>query len=402
MPETRPIRMRLSEVRLERFKAAFKPAGPIVFHPFNAIIGRNGAGKSTVLEALQLIDSALRTNIRAACGRYNGIHDLINLRSSTRPRSFKIGLFWDSIDDPRSSAEYWLKVGEMGDGRIALILEETLILTINSDRYVLITTDKHGGRRLQFPPNEDLAPFAYRENLLLGTVLAREADDLLGKHLRALRDFWTWSVFLRLSPNELAKTAAPERASSEPLLNETGRSLPTLLRELKREQIDDLIYAIQQALPDFNDVEVSRPLIPQGEIYYSLTETMPSRGKTGRKSVEVPSWMLSEGTRRITAILAVIQHVPAPTFLCIEEIENGLDPWTVVEVIKQLKSAADRGIQVAFTTHSPWLLDHVEFDDIILVERKRGETVYSRFADKDEVKAYKGRVPPGAVYATEG
>ena len=50
MPETPPIRLRLAEVRLERFKAAFKPEGPIIFRPFNAFIGRNGAGKSTVIE----------------------------------------------------------------------------------------------------------------------------------------------------------------------------------------------------------------------------------------------------------------------------------------------------------------------------------------------------------------
>ena len=69
---------------------------------------------------------------------------------------------------------------------------------------------------------------------------------------------------------------------------------------------------------------------------------------------------------------------------------------------ERLKSAADRGVQVAFTTHSPWLLDHVQVDDIILVRRVEGETVYSRFADQDEVKIYRSTVPPGAIYAAEG
>jgi predicted ATPase len=112
--------------------------------------------------------------------------------------------------------------------------------------------------------------------------------------------------------------------------------------------------------------------------------------------------MLSEGTRRITGILSLLQHEPPPTFLCIEEIENGLDPWNVKAVLRELQSASDRGVQVAVTTHSPWLLDHVKVADIIHVERQEGKTIYSQFADSEAVKAYQGRVPPGAIYATEG
>ncbi len=129
---------------------------------------------------------------------------------------------------------------------------------------------------------------------------------------------------------------------------------------------------------------------------------MPFRGRTGRKNIRIPAWILSEGTRRITAIVSLLQHRPPPTFLCIEEIENGLDPWTVVAVLKELQSASDQGIQVTVTTHSPWLLDHVQTADIIHVERQEGETVYTRFAERAEVQAYQGRVPPGAIYVTEG
>jgi predicted ATPase len=112
--------------------------------------------------------------------------------------------------------------------------------------------------------------------------------------------------------------------------------------------------------------------------------------------------MLSEGTRRITAILALLQHKAPPSLLCIEEIENGLDPWSVVTVLKELRSASRRGVQVIVTTHSPWLLDHVDVEDILQVKREEGETVYTKFSDRGDVQAYMGRVPPGAIYVTEG
>ncbi len=111
--------------------------------------------------------------------------------------------------------------------------------------------------------------------------------------------------------------------------------------------------------------------------------------------------MLSEGTRRITAILALLHRDPPPSLLCIEEVENGLDPWTVQAVLGHLRSAADRGVQVVVTTHSPWLLDHVPIDSIIQVRRKDGDTIYERFAERPEVKAYDPRVPAGTRYVNE-
>ena len=72
-------------------------------------------------------------------------------------------------------------------------------------------------------------------------------------------------------------------------------------------------------------------------------------------------------------------------------------PGRQVAVLQELKSASRRGIQVVVSTHSPWLLDHVEVDDILHVERIAGDTVYSRFADRTGVNAYLGRVSSGAI-----
>jgi len=402
MPETPPIHLRLAEVRLERFKAAFKPEGPIIFRPFNALIGRNGAGKSTVIEALQWIDNALRLDVRQACDRYNGVHDLINLRATGRARHFKVSLKWKCDDERESTVDYSLSIGEDVDGRTPIIADEQLSLSLRSGQQKLISTAEKGERRLHVTRNKEPVPFTYREKLLLGTAFARHTSDPTGPYLGAMREFWNDAVFLRLSPMELAKTSPLKRASYAPLLDESGNSLPALLTEINKEQLTGLIHTIQKVLPDFREVEVSKPTLPQGEVHYSLIERMPIRGRTGRKNIRIPAWILSEGTRRITAIVSLMQHRPPPTFLCIEEIENGLDPWTVVAVLKELQSASDRGVQVAVTTHSPWLLDHVQATDIIHVERQEGETVYTRFADRDAVKAYQGRVPPGAIYVTEG
>jgi predicted ATPase len=111
--------------------------------------------------------------------------------------------------------------------------------------------------------------------------------------------------------------------------------------------------------------------------------------------------MLSEGTRRITAVFALLSHDPPPSLLCIEEVENGLDPWTVEKVLNALQSAVDAGTQVIVTTHSPWLLNMVPLASILHVRRHEGETVYERFATRQLANRFAASVPPGTRYVSE-
>lgn len=404
----------LVEVRLERFKAAFKP-DPIPLGGFNVVIGRNGTGKSTLLEALQWLDGTIRQDARTASERYHGVHDLINLRSQTKIPYFCIDLSWRELA-AETSVSYALKVRESEDGATPAVMSEGLSVTKDGQEPVeVVTSIKDTGRRMVDlggsgvgESGGGVALFTEPDRLALARVGA--SVDNLGdegsspaRFLERLQDFWDRAVFLRLSPNRLSRGSHARRRSFEPLLDEEGQTLPALLNELDKDQTKDLIAAIQRILPDIRGVDVSQPTTGRDErVFYSLKERMPYRGRTGRYQLPVPAWMLSEGTRRITAILALLQRHPSPSLLCIEEIENGLDPWTVIAVLEQLQSAADRGVQVIVTTHSPWLLDSVRVQDILEVTRSEGETRYSRFADREAVKRYQGRVPPGSIYVTEG
>jgi len=123
---------------------------------------------------------------------------------------------------------------------------------------------------------------------------------------------------------------------------------------------------------------------------------MISRG--GTKTFPIPAWLLSEGMRRIVAIFALLEARPRPPLIAIEEIENGLDPWTLEHVLDELRLAADDGTQIIVTTHSPFLLDHVETDEVIHVRREAGESTYERVADLPTVATYKDVMAPGAMY----
>jgi predicted ATPase len=87
--------------------------------------------------------------------------------------------------------------------------------------------------------------------------------------------------------------------------------------------------------------------------------------------------------------------------LCIEEIENGLDPWTIQRMLQYIQSAADERAQVILSTHSPWLLDHVPLESIIQVRRIGGDTKYEQFSEREEVRQYQSGIPAGTRYVNE-
>lgn len=395
--ETEEIR-RLSSVRIQRFKAAFKPT-PIPLNSFNVVIGRNGSGKSTLLEALQWLDVTIRRDAREACDRYYGSRDLVNLRSQAWPPYFELTLTWTSKAAVRPPVRYKVRV-EDREGTPTIAREEisTLRASGRKLREYLVTNDS--GERVLIGEGVNGLGFSIREpdRLALG-LLGSAGLGQLDPSLAFLDNFWSRAVFLRLSPNRLALGSLATRKSFEPLLDEEGQSLPALLNELTPDQKVELVQAIGEILPGIRDVEVSRAeLMRDTRVNYSLLERMPYQGRSGRTQFPIPAWMLSEGTRRVTAILALLAHEPAPSLLCIEEIENGLDPWTVRTVLRHLRSAADRGTQVILTTHSPWVLDAVPMGSILQVRRTEGDTRYEPFASRPEIAAFAPSVPAGTRY----
>jgi predicted ATPase len=409
----------LCQVTIERFKAAFKP-GPIPLRPFNVVIGRNGSGKSTLIEALQWLDTTMRLDARKASDRYYGLRHLTNLRSQLDPLHFRIGCEWSDEEDlPRF--RYHVKVEERSG--TPFVAEEKLV-TLRKSRYqdrIYLRTTKPGVRlvypkgarvKRKPPPTPGIQltrklprkpPERFAEPERLAAAWASTGALTRGVSPFAwIREFWSRAVFLRLSPNRLSQGYYSTRQSFEPLLNEEGESLPALLKELTNDQKHDLVESIKDILPGIEDLEVDDAENGgDARVNYSLVERMPYKGRSGSGQFAIPAWMLSEGTRRIVAILALLVLEPAPTLLCIEEIENGLDPWSIISVLRHLQSAAERGTQVIVTTHSPWLLDHVPLEAILQVRRDRGDTKYEPFLSRKEIAGFSSSVPPGTRYVHE-
>ena len=55
------------------------------------------------------------------------------------------------------------------------------------------------------------------------------------------------------------------------------------------------------------------------------------------RDFKVPGWLISAGTLRILALLAVLRHPSPPSLIIVEEIENGLDPRSMRLLVDEIQ-----------------------------------------------------------------
>ena len=116
--------------------------------------------------------------------------------------------------------------------------------------------------------------------------------------------------------------------------------------------------------------------------------------------LKVPGWMLSTGTLRMLALLALLRHPIPPPLIVVEEIENGLDPRSIHLLVEEIRTAVLNGVtQVILTTHSPYLLDLLKLDQLVLVARdEKGEPRFHRPDDDAKLNEWAKDFAPGRLY----
>jgi len=80
---------------------------------------------------------------------------------------------------------------------------------------------------------------------------------------------------------------------------------------------------------------------------------------------EIPAESVSDGVILSLAFLALSSFSKPPNTLMVEEPENGVHHSSLKKIVGTLKHLSkDKGVQVIVTTHSPYLLDEVEPEEV--------------------------------------
>lgn len=96
--------------------------------------------------------------------------------------------------------------------------------------------------------------------------------------------------------------------------------------------------------------------------------------------IEVPQYLLSDGTLRFLALTLLAFSSNSPRFLLIEEPENGLHP-RVIEGVLSPFAITDEEQQVLFASHSPIVLANFQLDNVIVFQKPSNSTELCKAVD---------------------
>lgn len=90
--------------------------------------------------------------------------------------------------------------------------------------------------------------------------------------------------------------------------------------------------------------------------------------------------LISDGTYNILCLLTALFQSDEPQFLCIEEPENGLNPYVVQEFVELCRlMCEDHGHYIWLNTHSQTLVRALKEEELILVDKESGATKIKQF-----------------------
>ena len=95
-----------------------------------------------------------------------------------------------------------------------------------------------------------------------------------------------------------------------------------------------------------------------------------------------PLWLsqLSDGSIRFICLVSALLQPDPPSTIIIDAPEFGLHPYAITLLGALLRSASKR-MQVIISTQSVLLLNEFKLDDLIVVKREEGTSIFKRLED---------------------
>lgn len=343
------VQIVIEEIRLRRFRA-FENAR-LSLSDLTFLVGRNGAGKSSLLDAVDLLREAVSDSLENALDRRGGLHKVQRAKSG-KGRKPLMGLavvFRIVFPGGRQAhVVYGFEVQGITNASSSHIRE----CFISSKE----TSFERRDKIFTSSRKSDVSPPA--GNLVL-PLIAR-ADSLWELVLNTIRNLRAYE----LSP---AHMAAAQEIGERSVLDRDGSNAGDVLKAMEGSDahrwINERIGIITDAIDDIH----AHALLGRRIVQFVQRQ--------GRGKITFDASQVSQGTLRSLGILLSLKQNPSPSLVLIDEIENSVHP-SALAVLLDAALASSNGMRVVLTSHSPEVLSHpgVTGERVRVVEWRDGES----------------------------
>jgi predicted ATPase len=339
----------IDKITLKGFKSIRK-LEDFPLRSLNILIGANGAGKSNFVSFFAFLREAVEGRLRLFVEKHGGADDHLFMGPKT-------------TNEIRAD----LRFGLNGYG---FSLEPTatneLVFSDERIRYAGSTNTLSVDRSIGKGQNESQLEEQLRggKNKAIATHIYDAISNWIVYHVHDTSDTAPMRRSCSVRDNEYLR---PDAANLAAFLS--------MLREEQRDVYDTIKDTVSLAAPFFDDFKL-RPKASNGDEMLQLEWT--------QKNSDYPFHVsqLSDGTLRFIALATALLQPDPPATMLFDEPELGLHPYALNLFAGLVKKASAR-TQVIVSTQSAPLLDNFEAEDIVVVEREKGESTFRRLSSSD-------------------
>jgi len=392
----------IRRIRIRNYKSLHDVE--IELKPLTVFLGPNAAGKSNLFDAMGLFSRmATEKSLQAAFAAHRGapleafyygdrgLEGLIAAKKVQFTMEMDVELSPSVVDDvtrrvrqmreglarePRQTVierylRYTLTIEMMTDsGHLRVQNEQLTALnrdgTVRRSRTPFI---QRADGRLHLRMEGQAHP-TYHDVGLDHTLVSTDLYAPHYPHITALKEELSRWRFYYLEPRAMRADTPIKEVNA---LESSGADLAAFYNTLRAKQLRQfgaVERALRSLLPSVQSLNVAPDR--QGMLQLQLVEAQ----------IPFSIRVISEGTLRMLALLAIVNPLADTTVIGYEEPENGVHPRRLKLIADLLKNATEDGAggrQVLVNTHSPILPSYFDDDNIVVCRRKGGKTTLEPF-----------------------
>jgi len=343
--------------------------------PTTVFIGRNGTGKSTILDAFAFIGDCIKIGVEDACLKRGG-YDSIYSQDSTGPLSF--GFNFRLPMEPKVLT-YVVNI-DFGVGHRPYV--ETELLAYRAE-----TVESLEVPLLFFQNGEKIVRHFIVPDKGSSDITLLEQTDMRHLGLRVLGDLPDYSIagmiknfFVNHSHSifqEIHQAFSPPSKISQRTLSSHGEGLIVLLQHFRKKystNFQEILSRIATKVPDIETIDIGKGQ----QNRWSLS--------VKKKNFPDPFYghQLPEGFLKLLTYFCLLEEPDPAPLIGIDEPENGLDSYYLKLFLKEVQAAIQGGRcpQFLIATHFHGLADWMNPVDVWILEQMQdGFTQAQRGSD---------------------
>lgn len=354
--------MKLNYIEIENFKSIKELK--LELRNINILIGPNGAGKSNFIHFFNLLNNIVSQNLQNFITE-NGGADSFLYFGRKKSESFNGGISF-------GLNEYFFE----------------LVSTIENNFFFKKELIKYELQRYGGTKEWSLADGNKETNL----IKKYKEDERISVAYHIIKAMYTWRVYHFYDTGKTAKVKQESDINDNRGLRRDASNLAAflyLLQENHSEHFVRIENTIKLIAPFFETFQL--------EPLELNNEKIRLEWKHAGSDEYFNANHFSDGTLRMICLITLLLQPNLPDTIIIDEPELGLHPAAIELLTSLIKSVAANNKQVICSTQSVTFLNHFEPEDIIVVDRSNGESLFKRL-DKSNLTEWLNEYAIGELW----